>query len=96
MDCDDYIARWDAAFNEAKHKALSFIEHYNSELPINACPHCQSESGHVPGLACCDCGYIHPIPWAVLRSSEYGWDVVGIGNSRHRIISFEVEDIDGV
>lgn len=96
MDLNEYIARLDSAFDEAKRKALDFIEHFNSELPIDECPQCHSKDGHVPGLPCCECGYIHPVPWAVLRSSEYGWDVVSLGNSRHRIISFEVEDVDGV
>jgi len=94
MDYDEYIARLDSAFDEAKQKAIAFIEHFNSELPIDACPHCRSEGGHVPGLPCCDCGYVHSVPWAVLRSSEYGWVVVSIGNSRHLIISFDVDDID--
>lgn len=90
MSIDEYIARLDAAFLEQKKQALSFIENYNESLPTDHCSECLC-SGHVPGLPCPECSYTHPISWAILRSSEYGFEVVTLAD-RKVVMSFSIED----
>ncbi len=90
MSIDEYIARLDAAFLEQKKQALNFIEHYNESLPTENCPVCLSP-GHVPGLPCPECSHVHPVSWVVLRSSEYGYEVVALAD-RRVVMSFSIED----
>lgn len=92
MSLDEYIARLDAAFLEQKKNALRFIEHYNANLPTDHCPICQC-SGHVPGLPCPECAYVHSPSYGILRSTEWGWSVVAIDAPRKNIIiKFEVDN----
>lgn len=76
-------------FADAKGQALDFIGAYNAKLPSKACPAC-NDAGHVPGLRCPCCGYRHPQSWAILRDTEFGYDVVPLTNRREVIASFEV------
>lgn len=72
----------------AKRKALEFLEHYNAAIPTT-CPQCEEQ--FVAGLPC-ECGYCHPIPWGVLQGSEWGYEIVAIGNRRKVILEFPVEE----
>lgn len=92
MEIDEYIAHLDAAFLRQKKRAPEFIEYYNRDLPIDECPNCKSKIGHLPGLPCCECSYTHPIPWALIRSSDTGWEVISIDNPRTVIMRFDVEE----
>ena len=78
-------------FTEAKARALDYIGTYNAKLPSKACPECGDE-GHVPGLRCPCCGYRHHQSWAILRDTEFGYDVVPLTNRRQILATFKVED----
>lgn len=78
------------AFAEAKARALDYIGAYNAKLPSKRCPNCGDE-GHVPGLRCPCCGYRHPVAWAILRDSEWGYEVVTLTNRRKVLAEFRVE-----
>ena len=80
-------------FAEAKSRALDYIGAYNAKLPSKACPEC-NDDGHVPGLRCPCCGYRHPRAWAILRDTEFGYDVVLLTNRKQILASFDVNDPD--
>jgi hypothetical protein len=73
----------DGAFEQARHNAETYAIAHNAPLPTARCPQCGVE-GHCPGLACPDCGYVHPRSWAILKSTEWGFDVVAL-NERRRV-----------
>lgn len=83
---EDY---YEAAFREARAKALLFIEHFNEALPLT-CEVCGSAG--VPGLPCPECCHCHPVPYAILRPGEWGYEVVAIDNQKNIIMEFYVED----
>lgn len=78
-------------FAEAKVRALDYTRAYNAKLPSKKCPEC-GDKGHVPGLRCPACGYRHPRAWAILRDTEFGYDVVSLTNRRQVFASFRVAD----
>lgn len=82
---------YEAAFREAKIKALRFIEHFNEGLPTDHCPFC-GVNGHVPGLPCPECSHCYEVPWAILLPGEWGYEVVAINNRKNVIMEFYVED----
>lgn len=82
---------YETAFNEAKIKALRFIEYFNENLPTEKCPFCGTK-GHVPGLPCPECSHCHEVPWAILLPGEWGYEVVAINNRNHIIMEFYVEE----
>lgn len=86
---NDESDRLGRAFSVAKTEALSFITGYNASLPSQACPSCGDE-GHVPGLRCAACGYKHDRAWAILRDTEWGYDVVELTNRRKILARFEL------
>jgi hypothetical protein len=87
---DDYLGR---EFQQAKKKALRFIERFNEKLPTQQCPNCRTE-GHVPGLPCPEatCGYVHPVSWVLLLDTEFGYSVISISNRRHTVAVFNVDE----
>lgn len=79
------------AFAEAKAEALGFVAGYNASLPSKACPEC-GDLGHVPGLRCPACGYRHDRSWAILRDTEWGYDVVPLTNRKSILASFRIKE----
>lgn len=79
-----------AAFAKARRKAVSFAERHNRKLPAERCPRC-SHDGHVPGLRCPACGYRHHTSWAIIRDTEFGYDVVALNNRKDILAMFEIE-----
>lgn len=79
----------DGAFAAAKAEALDFLSGYNASLPSHACPGC-GDAGHVPGLRCPACGYKHDRAWAILRDTEWGYDVVELTNRRKILARFQL------
>lgn len=80
----------DAAFEKQKQHALEYIHTFNAKLPSAACPGCGDE-GHVPGLKCPVCGYRHPIAWAILRDTEFGYDAVALTQRARVYQTFNVD-----
>lgn len=80
---------YEAAFREAKIKALRFIECFNQDLPLS-CETCGSAS--VPGLPCPECNHCHPVPYAILYPGEWGYEVVAINNRKHIIMEFYIDE----
>ncbi|AOS44348.1 hypothetical protein Verru16b_01409 [Lacunisphaera limnophila] len=37
------------------------------------------------------CGYRHPTSWAIIRDTEWGYEVVALTNRKNVIAKFEVE-----
>lgn len=87
MQADDDF--YEKAFFEAKEKALRFIECFNQDLPLT-CETCGS--ANVPGLPCPECSHCHPVPYAILKPGEWGYEVVAISNQRQIIMEFYVDD----
>lgn len=85
-DREQFLSR---AFAQAKAEALGFVASYNASLPSHACPAC-GDAGHVPGLRCPACGYRHDRSWAILRDTEWGYDVVELTNRRKILARFEL------
>lgn len=75
-------------FARALAAAREFAETHNSSLP-RWCPACGDE-GHIPGLLCPGCGYRHRIAWAIVRDTEWGYDVVSIADRRQVLAKFSV------
>jgi hypothetical protein len=88
---DDQAETLDRAFSEAKTEALGFVAGYNASLPSQACPEC-GDAGHVPGLRCPACGYKHDRAWAILRDTEWGYDVVWLTNRKKVLASFRIKE----
>lgn len=84
----------DYSFIAARKAACRFISEHNRQLPSDFCPSCRDES-HVPGLMCPACGYRHPVPWAILRDTEWGYAAVAISNSKLVIRDFPIEEAPG-
>lgn len=80
------------AFADAKTDALDFIKKYNAKLPTESCPKC-GDAGHIPGLRCPACGYRHNIAWAILRDSEWGYEVIALTNRKTVVREFRVADM---
>ena len=89
MNLDDECDQLEEAFHHARHRALAFIKKHNDMLPTD-CPKCREE-GHIPGLRCPNCGYLHGTAWAILRDTEYGYDVIPLNDRRRILESFTVE-----
>lgn len=87
---DDYESL-DRAFEGLKAEALSFAEGYNASLPSKECPKC-GDAGHVPGLRCAACGYRHERSWAILRDTEWGYEVVWLTNRRKVLATFSLRE----
>ena len=90
MELDEYLDRMDGAFARQKARAKEFIFHFNAGLPSRECPGCRLD-GHVPGLPCPECGYVHPVAWVILLDTEWGYAAVAINARRHVVASFHVE-----
>ena len=88
MDLDHDV--YEKAFLKARGQAVRFIDRYNSQLPTKACPAC-SDDGHVPGLCCPACGYVHSKPWLILRDTEFGYEARQLTKGRVVIAKFDVE-----
>ncbi len=71
-----------------RRQADEFADRHNARLPSRECPKCLSP-GHVPGLRCPECGYRHPQPWAIVRDTEWGYEVVPLTKRRRVIARFE-------
>lgn len=89
MDLDDECDQLEAAFDRARHQALDFIKDHNAMLPTE-CPRCREES-HIPGLRCANCGYRHETAWAILRDTEYGYEVVSLTDRQCILSAFPVD-----
>lgn len=87
---DIEFKRLSTAFQNAKAEAEVFAEKYNSQLPIEKCPGC-GEPDHCPGLACPDCGHVHSVSWAIIKDTEWGYDVVALNNKKLRVAEFRVD-----
>jgi len=81
-----------AAFETQRRCAQEFAAAFNEKLPSDMCPKC-TESSHVPGLTCVACGYKHTSAWAIVRDTEFGYDVVALTSRRTIYASFVVEDV---
>lgn len=90
MDFDQSYSQLEEAFRHQKDRALCFIRKHNATLPSDSCPSCHEE-GHVPGLRCPACGYRHKTPWAILRDTEFGYEVIPLTNRKVVIAEFKVE-----
>lgn len=90
MNLDDYLEDLELAFRRERERANEFCARHNAGLPSGACPQC-GEPRHLPGIACSRCRYRHPVPWAIIRDTEHGYDVVNLTNSRKVLASFTVE-----
>ena len=88
---DEEVESLDRAFAAAKEEAVSYATGYNLSLPSRACPQC-GDCGHVPGLRCPACGYRHDRSWAIIRDTEWGYDVVWLTNRRKVLASFRIKD----
>jgi len=89
MDLDDECDQLEAAFDRARHLALDFIKDHNAILPTE-CPRCREES-HIPGLRCANCGYRHETAWAILRDTEWGYEVIPINDRTAVLKAFNIE-----
>lgn len=89
MDLDDECDQLEAAFDRARHQALDFIKDHNAMLPTE-CPRCREES-HIPGLRCANCGYRHETAWAILRDTEWGYEVIPINDRTALLKTFNIE-----
>lgn len=89
MELDDEYAQLEQAFERSRHQALVFIRDFNAKLPT-VCPHCHDEA-HIPGLRCPNCGYRHGTAWAILRDTEYGYEVIPITDRQRILESFTVD-----
>ena len=87
---EDPHAPWERAFGDARRRATLFISKYNEALPRSACPSCGDE-GHLPGIKCPACGYRHETAWAILRDTEWGYEVVPLVNRERVIATFEID-----
>jgi len=92
MSVDAYLDRIDQAFQQQKDHAINFIDNHNQLLPTDSCPFCKV-SGHVPGLKCPDCLNRWDVPFAILRSTEWGWSAVAIDDQKHILAKFDAEGI---
>lgn len=86
MISESEYRRLDRDFKKAKGDATAFAEKYNAILPTENCPGCGTKD-HCPGLACPECGYVHSLSWAILRDTDWGYDVVPLNKPRHVIIA---------
>lgn len=84
-----YYDELDLAFRAAKERARVFVLAYNEALPTSRCPKCKVH-GHVPGLPCPDCGYIHKCAYLLVRDTEFGYAAVPLNNQRKEFAIFNV------
>ena len=89
MNLDDECAQLEDNFRCARHRALEFIKAHNDKLPTE-CPQCREES-HISGLRCPACGYRHAVAWAILRDTEWGYEVVSLNNRTAVLKTFDIE-----
>jgi hypothetical protein len=89
---DESLESLEKLFGSARLRAGAYAEKYNSHLPGASCPKCH-DLGHVPGLRCHMCGYRHPTSWAIIRDTEWGYEVVALTNRKKVIEKFNVEDV---
>ncbi len=87
---DEYLTKITKDFDEAKRRALTFIDKHNDRLETEKCGVCGC-SGTVPGLPCPECSHVYPIPWAILLDTEWGYSAVAISNRRHVLADFQIE-----
>lgn len=87
MDSYDEL---DRAFKEARKNAVLFIESYNARLPSKACPSCR-DAGHLPGIRCPACGYLHGSAWLILRDTEWGYEAITLTNRRGLVAYFPIK-----
>lgn len=76
-------------FRTARKLACQFVETHNEKLPLECQCGCDST---VPGLPCPDCSHVADTPWAILLDTEFGYDVVALGDRNDVIARFNVED----
>lgn len=86
---NESLENLERVFAVARSRAAVFVAEHNAPLPKN-CPGCH-DSGHVPGLRCPACGYRHRIPWAIIRDTEWGYEVVALTNRRTVFCVFNVD-----
>jgi hypothetical protein len=90
MDLEGQLKRLDWAFSIQKARVYAFVEQHNANLPIDNCPEC-CIAGHIPGLPCPNCGYEHPVSFAIIRDGEWGYEAVAIDDQKRTIARFDVE-----
>lgn len=84
---DDYIVVLSDAFDKAKKDASAFLSKYNAALP-GVCPSC-GEDGHLPGLPCVNCDYVHDVCFAILIDTEWGYEAATL-KGRKTVAVFSV------
>jgi len=87
---DDSLQNLERMFSSARTRALSHANNYNAQLPSAQCPRCK-DPGHVPGLRCTNCAYRHPQTWAIIRDTEWGYQVVPLTNRKIVLAEFNVD-----
>lgn len=85
----DYIEQMDQAFCIAKERATQEADRRNSKLSLR-CDRCTSDS-YVPGLECCDCGFISTNSWIVVRSDDWGYCLVPLAAQRTVLATFHID-----
>jgi len=90
MNFENQFNHIQSAFMTQKIKAEAFIERYNSALPTERCPGCDT-ADHCPGLPCPDCNYVYQTSWSILKDTEWGYDVVALNDRKRILVRFNVE-----